>query len=609
MRKVFALFALLVFLNCITQAGDLDKVFKYINTGNYDKALQNIREELISDPGNAAANFAMAKLYSSKDYNRYNIDSAAIYINKVYLLLPFKTDDKQAKKFLKLGVRDFTVKALFDEINNAAFEKAKSINSETVLDHFIHLCLDSSLTERAIDMRDENLFFEAKARADLELLKQFLNAHPHSKKFAEANILYEKLLYESMTQADSYQAYKSYFEKFPTGPYAAEAKSKFELRLLENCLKRNNLDSYAEFEKENPNSRYIEQVQDSIYRLCTKGGMAPDYLYFIETYKHNRNILTAWNRLYEFLTKRGTDSDYVFFEKTYPQSPLKERIKKDRKLLALSLMPFKQGEKYGYVNTENHMLVIEPRFSEASEFSNGLAVVSFQPCSDTCKYFYIDKSGKIAIESSFTSAGDFINGFAVVSTDWCAGDACNYGIIDRMGDFSVAPVYNELTQAGEGLFIAMEEGHGYGYIDARGKVRIPFGLEDAGTFGEGLVPVRRAGQWLFLDPFGHQIFPSIFRNASGFSFGLAAVSANDSTYGYIDKTGRWVINPSFDYAESFAGDSAIVTIRENNKKSKDFGLSYRYKIDRQGNLCYKLSNPVISAAANRKKNKPGTLRK
>jgi tetratricopeptide (TPR) repeat protein len=92
-------------------AGDLDKAFKYINTGDYGKALQSIREELTKDPGDVAANYAMAKLYSSRDFKNLNLDSATIYINKAYAAVPLKADDKQTKKYLKFGVRDYTIRS------------------------------------------------------------------------------------------------------------------------------------------------------------------------------------------------------------------------------------------------------------------------------------------------------------------------------------------------------------------------------------------------------------------------------------------------------------------------------------------------------------------
>jgi hypothetical protein len=137
MRQNIAIILSTLLIANMAVAGDLERAFKYINTGEYDKAQQSIKEELIDDPKNVAANYAMAKLFSSKDFKRYSIDSATIYINKSYAAIPLKADDKQTKKYLKLGVRDFTIKELFDEINKTAFDKAKAGNSFESYDHFL----------------------------------------------------------------------------------------------------------------------------------------------------------------------------------------------------------------------------------------------------------------------------------------------------------------------------------------------------------------------------------------------------------------------------------------------------------------------------------------
>jgi hypothetical protein len=46
-----------------------------------------------------------------------------------------------------------------------------------------------------------------------------------------------------------------------------------------------------------------------------------------------------------------------------------------------------------------------------------------------------------------------------------------------------------------------------------------------------------------------------------------------------------------------------VTIKETNKKSKDFGLSFRYKIDKSGNSAYKLINPNVAIVKKQDKKK------
>ena len=601
MRKEFYLL-LILFLAASAIAGDLDRAFKYITTGDYDKALQNIKEELDDNPKNAAANYAMAKLFSSKDFKKYNIDSATIYINKAFLAIPLNPDDKQTKKYLKLGVRDFTIKELFDEINKTAYEKAKAGNSFESFDHFLVYSKDLTLNVIATDKRDDIKFQELKIREEIQPLKEFLNNYPKSKKFEEANALYEKLLYAEMTKTDTYESFKAYLDKYPTGPYAKDAQAKYEEKLYRSYLKKNKLEDYAEFEKNYPSNPFLAAVQDSIYSLATRNHNIADYNSFIKNNQSNKHIMDAWNRLLDLYTINASDSDYVFFEKLYPNNPLKERIQQELNMSKLPLAPYKSNDKFGYVNTTTQVLAIEPQYYDAGEFSNGLAAVAIKPCTDSCYYSYIDKSGRVVIENTFTSGGDFDKGKAIVATSYCDGDPCEYGIINRRGEFIVSPIYIDIQPATEGLFAARTS-IGYGFIDETGQTIIPFIYQDATPFSDGAAAVKKDSAWIFIDRSGQKIFPQSFRNISAFTSGLAAVSVNDSTYGYINKSGNWAIEPTFEFAEPFEGDTAIVTIKETNRKSKDFGLSFRYKIDKSGKSAYKLINPNVAIVKKQDKKK------
>ncbi len=99
----------------------------------------------------------------------------------------------------------------------------------------------------------------------------------------------------------------------------------------------------------------------------------------------------------------------------------------------------------------------------------------------------------------------------------------------------------------------------YSYIDSTGKVVIDAsGYEGAGGFSEGLAPVLdpRKG-WGFIDKTGAFVIPPKFEGALGFSEGLAAVVLNDK-WGFINKNGFLVIDPQFDWVEEFSEGVAVV---------------------------------------------------
>ncbi len=97
------------------------------------------------------------------------------------------------------------------------------------------------------------------------------------------------------------------------------------------------------------------------------------------------------------------------------------------------LIPFfqlddKSGESlHGFLD-KNGVVVIKPRFQDAENFSEGLAVVEFRG-----KYGFIDLSGNFVIKPQFDSAGSFYYGLAGV---WIDG---KLGYIDKTGNYIWKP--------------------------------------------------------------------------------------------------------------------------------------------------------------------------
>ena len=71
------------------------------------------------------------------------------------------------------------------------------------------------------------------------------------------------------------------------------------------------------------------------------------------------------------------------------------------------------------------------------------------------------------------------------------------------------------------------------------------------------------GKWGFIDKTGNYIVKPQFDDASPFSEGLAAVKVDNyasglAKWGYIDKTGKYVVGPRFDIAGPFSDGLAEI---------------------------------------------------
>src|SRR5208283_4601113 len=108
------------------------------------------------------------------------------------------------------------------------------------------------------------------------------------------------------------------------------------------------------------------------------------------------------------------------------------------------------------------------------------------------------------------------------------------------------------------------------FIDKSGHVRIRLEpAQEAKSFSEGLAAASLNGRWGYIDQSGRWVIQpqfgeaGAFEAAGEFSEGLAPVMngkhfSKTAKFGFIDRTGRYVIAPKFDWAGSFSEGAAAV---------------------------------------------------
>lgn len=252
--------------------------------------------------------------------------------------------------------------------------------------------------------------------------------------------------------------------------------------------------------------------------------------------------------------------------------------------LARFQTPSGQERKYGYMDKAGRV-VIPTKFDEAGHFSEGLAWVAV-PVEGRRLYGFIDKTGKIVIEPQFVyQPGDFVDGFAKVM-----GQSAS-GFIDRSGRLRITVEYEHSDDSfSEGLLAVVQGSPPRGvYLGRDGRValEIPFWQQrtahqrslytirrqQLAPFSEGLAPVLSFNKIGFIDKTGRVVIEPVFRETSGFSEGLAAVKiiGADGQYvwGYVDRAGKFAVAPRFREARPFAGGLAHVSTADGKKQLID----------------------------------------
>jgi hypothetical protein len=205
---------------------------------------------------------------------------------------------------------------------------------------------------------------------------------------------------------------------------------------------------------------------------------------------------------------------------------------------------------------------------DSNAFSEGLArfAVSVKGL-DYLPQGFMDKTGKVVIEPKFQAAGDFSDGLAAVMffkpakvPDNEKGDPYDAGFIDTTGKMVIPPQFEFYQPFSEGLAFVLINGR-MGAIDKTGRVRIrpQFALVEPRptpywevldyynaakhwSFSEGLAVVNKLGRWGYVDKTGRFVIPPRFQRAHNFSGGLALVMVGGRV-GYIDRTGKYVWRP------------------------------------------------------------------
>lgn len=203
---------------------------------------------------------------------------------------------------------------------------------------------------------------------------------------------------------------------------------------------------------------------------------------------------------------------------------------------------------------KNGKIVLPPKydanFSEYDfEFHEGLAAVIRKTKDGYANCIYIDKTGKEVLDptkfgsstvqdGSFGSCSEFSEGLAPATYNY------KYG---SNGDYTFD----------------------YGYINKQGKIMFKVDNIDGGMCGDalcisgfatGIAKVAIDGKFKYIDKTGKFVEKPQYDYIGEFSEGLAPADQNDK-FGFVDKKGKFIIKPQYDYALKFSEGLAPVDLK------------------------------------------------
>ncbi|MBR5138698.1 MAG: WG repeat-containing protein [Alistipes sp.] len=222
-----------------------------------------------------------------------------------------------------------------------------------------------------------------------------------------------------------------------------------------------------------------------------------------------------------------------------------------------NISKFSDGVAIAEINGVKHYLYSDGRKKQLSmtyefnEYSDGFTRIKDRKKG---KWGYADLKGVFRINPSYDSATDFNNGLAIVTKD---GKAYQ---INKAGDRKSLPfVPNESLVVFDNGTGYIKNSNGNYQFFIKGFNLIAGEFTKIGNFSDGVIKVTDvSGGVHYLNERGEKVLTlKEFADGGDFSEGKAWVRKN-SKYGYIDKTGKLVVDTLFTYASNFNNHLAYV---------------------------------------------------
>jgi len=255
-----ALLAFLFLLGLQVSAGDLRKVMKAYEKGDWAKTEEVIRKALATQSIHPGARYYYSLLFLKPDFHKANLDSARVYI-RMSLLDMDRAPAEIKDEFFNEGLTTDTLNALLHHIAVLWYAQAHRQMTIEPLNVFIDLFPESPYLSAATHTRDSLAFGHASATMSVSGWQSFLDAYPGS-------------------------------------VFSGQAQLKRDSLQLRDFTKTNSVTDLEQFVQQNPTSAYLSESLWHLLKIRTISGDPADYIRFIEAYARHAVGQVAINRLY-----------------------------------------------------------------------------------------------------------------------------------------------------------------------------------------------------------------------------------------------------------------------------------------------------------------------
>lgn len=272
---------------------------------------------------------------------------------------------------------------------------------------------------------------------------------------------------------------------------------------------------------------------------------------------------------------------------------------------------FRKGNVSGFLNSKGQ--IVFNTHVDYGQFSEGLLNINYKR-----NFYYVNVNGKIVLNlknlelpygKEISCIYPFSCGLALVrlqnighkDIDFGATDILFngnmypddwiYGFINKKGQWVIQPTIEEPTEFVNGLCVITRNDE-FQYIDSTGKVISTLTYPNAIDNSEGFSVVYADNDsCFFINKYGQRLDNQYFRRAHAFHEGMAAVEINDK-WGFIDTTGKVIIEPKYFLVNDFSEGLASVSLKIAEKGYMLDSYFIEGFIDKLGNTIFPFEKHV-----------------
>lgn len=405
-----------------------------LQKGKWVKAHYSIRKAIRKDSINPEAKLVYAQWYFNAANPNFQIDSAYKYT--MASLRDFAGEDqKQRDRMARFPLDSIILLLLRANVDSAAFERAKDINTEVSYQSFINNFVFAKQRNNAIELRDEVAYLNALKANTFQSFDQYLIKYPDSHRAKDAKNRYDRLLFESKTADGKLKSYVLFYESYPQSPY-----------------------------------RNI--VEEQIFEISTVSGSLQDYLGFITKFKEVKQAKKkAKDIAYHIASQLNVD---------IPKQILSDSLKRVIQLEKGYWVPFRKNQKFGFIN-EDGKEMIPAKFSE---------IYSDYLCGNITDDILIAQEGVISRSGSILSKNKIENiddlGFGILILE---GKSCNQ-VVHKSG-FKIGENCIEDARIIADHFLALKKSETWGLYSFSGRKMLDSDYDDIHSEADLIVFTRK----------------------------------------------------------------------------------------------------------------------